>query len=67
MGKSVSYKETTVNKEAELGKARHEPEPREFQVSMNGEETRLRSSLDISRRSLNTADLEAVGLEAPEP
>lgn len=48
MGKSVSYKETTVNKDAGLGMARHEPEPQELQVSTNREETGSGGSLDSS-------------------
>lgn len=47
--------------------ARHEPDPQEFQVSMNREETGLGRSQDSSRRVLNTTDSEAVGLWAPSP
>lgn len=54
-----------MNKDAGLGTARHEPDPQEFQVSMNREETGLGRSLDSSRRVLNTTDSEAVGPWAP--
>lgn len=62
MEESISCLETTRIKDPGLSKSSHELEPQEFQVNMNGEETRLGRSLDTRNRLLFTTDLKAVGL-----
>lgn len=59
---SISCLETTVNEDPRWRRTRHELEPQEFQVNVNGDQTRLRSSPETSSRLLCTTDLEAVAL-----